>query len=125
MENILEIQKKAFLKEGPPSLEQRTDLLKRCVALIETHQEKIIKANKTENDILSKCIKKAYDREDNNQQWAYWYRAWSEYLERTIQNAFKKQDWSVFKIYYKILKLPKIRAHYKKYGAVKENIFEL
>ena len=44
MENILEIQKKAFLKEGPPSLEQRTDLLKRCVALIETHQEKIIKA---------------------------------------------------------------------------------
>ena len=44
MENILEIQKKAFLKEGAPSLEQRTDLLKRCVALIETHQEKIIKA---------------------------------------------------------------------------------
>ena len=44
MENILEIQKKAFLKEGPPSLEQRTDLLKRCVVLIETHQEKIIKA---------------------------------------------------------------------------------
>ena len=44
MENILEIQKKAFLKEGPPSLEQRTDLLRRCVALIETHQEKIIKA---------------------------------------------------------------------------------
>ena len=36
MENILEIQKKAFLKEGPPSLQQRTDLLKRCVALIET-----------------------------------------------------------------------------------------
>ena len=44
MENILEVQKKAFLKEGPPSLEKRTDLLKRCVALIETHQEKIIKA---------------------------------------------------------------------------------
>ncbi len=44
MENILEVQKKAFLKEGPPSLEKRTDLLKRCVALIETYQEKIIKA---------------------------------------------------------------------------------
>ena len=44
MKNILEVQKKAFLKEGPPSLERRTDLLKRCVALIETHQEKIIKA---------------------------------------------------------------------------------
>ena len=44
MQNILEVQKKAFLKEGPPSLEKRTDLLKRCVALIETHQEKIIKA---------------------------------------------------------------------------------
>jgi len=44
MENILEVQKKAFLKEGPPSLEKRTDLLKRCVALIETHQDKIINA---------------------------------------------------------------------------------
>ena len=44
IENILEVQKKAFLKEGPPSLEKRTDLLKRCVALIETHQDKIIKA---------------------------------------------------------------------------------
>ncbi len=44
MENILEAQKKAFLKEGPPSLEKRTDLLKRCVALIETHEDKIINA---------------------------------------------------------------------------------
>ena len=44
MQNILEVQKKAFLKEGPPSLGKRTDLLKRCVALIETHQDKIIKA---------------------------------------------------------------------------------
>ena len=42
MENILEIQKKAFLKEGPPSSEKRTDRLRRCVALIETHQDKII-----------------------------------------------------------------------------------
>ena len=42
MEKVLEIQKKAFLKEGPPSLEIRKDLLKRCVALIETHDEKII-----------------------------------------------------------------------------------
>ena len=44
MENILKIQKKAFLKEGPPSLEKRTDRLRRCIALIETHQDKIIKA---------------------------------------------------------------------------------
>ena len=55
MENILEI-KKSILKEGPPSLEQRTDLLKRCVALIETHQEKIIKAlnQDFQNDPLMK-----------------------------------------------------------------------
>ena len=26
MENILEVQKKAFLKEGPPSLEKRIEL---------------------------------------------------------------------------------------------------
>ena len=44
MEDILEIQKKAFLNEGPPSLTKRIDLLKRCIALIETHEEKIIKA---------------------------------------------------------------------------------
>ena len=44
MEKVLEIQKKAFLKEGPPSLEIRKDLLKRCVSLIETHEEKIIEA---------------------------------------------------------------------------------
>ena len=102
-------------------LDKRTKALLKIIEI----QERIIKANKSENDILSKCIKKAYDREDNNQQWAYWYRAWSEYLEKTIQKAFKKEDWSVFKVYYKILKLPQIRAHFKKYGAVKENIFEL
>ena len=44
MKDILKIQKKAFLKEGPPSLTKRIDLLKRCIALIETHEEKIIKA---------------------------------------------------------------------------------
>ena len=44
MEKVLEIQKKAFLKEGPPSLEMRKDLLRRCATLIETYEEKIIKA---------------------------------------------------------------------------------
>ncbi len=44
MEKVLEIQKKAFLEEGPPSLEKRKDLLRRCAALIETHEKKIIKA---------------------------------------------------------------------------------
>ena len=46
MERILEIQKKAFLKEGPPSLTTRKDLLRRCAALIETHENKIIRAFK-------------------------------------------------------------------------------
>ena len=44
MEKVLEIQKIAFLKEGPPSLETRKDLLRRCATLIETYEEKIIKA---------------------------------------------------------------------------------
>ena len=44
MEKVLEIQKKAFLEEGPPSLEKRKDLLRRCASLIETHEKKIIKA---------------------------------------------------------------------------------
>ena len=42
MEDILEIQKKAFLEEGPPSLTKRIDLLKRSIALIETNEKKII-----------------------------------------------------------------------------------
>ena len=44
MEKVLEIQKKAFLKEGPPSLDMRIDRLRRCRALIESNEEKIIKA---------------------------------------------------------------------------------
>ena len=44
MREILEIQRKAFLEEGEPSLNQRIDRLKRCIALIETHDEKIINA---------------------------------------------------------------------------------
>ena len=53
MEDILEIQKKAFLNEGPPSLTKRIDLLKRCIALIETHEEKIIiKVERKKNIVL-------------------------------------------------------------------------
>ena len=88
-------------------------------------QEKIIKANKEENDILSNCLKKSYDREDNSKQWAFWYRAWSEYLEKQIQKAINKKDWNEFRFYKKILKLPEIVEHYKKHGSVKENPFEL
>ena len=52
-------------------------------------QEKIIESNKKENDILEDCLKKSYEREDNMKQWAFWYRAFSEYLEQCIQVFIK------------------------------------
>ena len=44
MKEILELQKKAFIRHGPPTYDQRVDSLKRCIALIETHDDKIIEA---------------------------------------------------------------------------------
>ena len=58
-------------------------------------QEKIIKANKTENDILSKCIKKAYDREDNNQQWTI-DRDW-ETLSKRYEGNYPEWALKAFK----------------------------
>lgn len=42
MRHILEIQKKAFLENGQPTYNQRLDSLKRCIALLETHDEQIV-----------------------------------------------------------------------------------
>lgn len=42
MRHILEIQKKAFLENGQPTYNQRVDSLKRCIALLETHDEQIV-----------------------------------------------------------------------------------
>ena len=44
MRETLELQKKAFIKDGPPTYNQRADSLKRCIALIETHDDQIIEA---------------------------------------------------------------------------------
>ena len=38
MRHILEIQKKAFIENGQPTYNQRLDSLKRCIALLETHE---------------------------------------------------------------------------------------
>ena len=42
MKHILEIQKKAFIENGQPTYNQRLDSLKRCIALLETHDEQIV-----------------------------------------------------------------------------------
>ena len=44
MKDILDLQKRNFIENGHPSLEQRLDRLKRCVALIETHDDQIIES---------------------------------------------------------------------------------
>ena len=42
MRHILEIQKKAFIENGQPTYNQRLDSLKRCISLLETHDEQIV-----------------------------------------------------------------------------------
>ena len=51
MKDILDLQKRNFIENGHPSLEQRLDRLKRCVALIETHDDQIIESLKSEDQI--------------------------------------------------------------------------
>ena len=86
-------------------------------------QEKIIKANKKENDILEDCLKKSYEREDNMKQWAFWYRAFSEYLEQCIQVFIKTKKKTIFIPYLKALKNPRVQESQKKLGVLKFNPF--
>ena len=44
IKTIWKAQKKAFIKDGPPTYNQRVDSLKRCIALIETHDDQIVEA---------------------------------------------------------------------------------
>ena len=59
MREILNLQKKAFVENGQPSYEQRLDSLKRCIALLETHDEQIVEAlnedykNRSETEIMT------------------------------------------------------------------------
>jgi hypothetical protein len=86
-------------------------------------QEKIIKANKKENDILSDCLKKSYEREDNMKQWAFWYRAFSEYLERCIQVFIETKRKTIFTPYLNTLKNPRVQESQKQLGTLKFNPF--
>ena len=62
MRDILEIQKRAFIKNGQPSYNQRLDSLNRCIALLETHDEQIIEAlnedykNRSHHEIMTSEI---------------------------------------------------------------------
>ena len=62
MREILDLQKKAYIKEGVPTYHQRADRLKRCIALIETHDEQIIEAlnedykNRSKHEIMTSEI---------------------------------------------------------------------
>ena len=59
MRETLELQKKAFIENGQPSYNQRLDSLKRCIALLETHDVQIVEAlnedykNRSETEIMT------------------------------------------------------------------------
>ena len=62
MKDILDLQKRNFIENGHPSLEQRLDRLKRCVALIETHDDQIIESlnadykMRSKYEIITSCL---------------------------------------------------------------------
>ena len=62
MKDLLELQKAEFVKNGIPSYNDRVDVLKRCIALIETHDEQIIEAlnqdfqNRSRTEIITSEI---------------------------------------------------------------------
>ena len=62
MRETLELQKKAFITNGQPSYNQRIDSLKRCIALLETHDTQIVEAlnedykNRSESEIMTSEI---------------------------------------------------------------------
>ena len=45
MRETLELQKKAFIENGQPTYNQRLDSLKRCIALLETHDVQIVEGD--------------------------------------------------------------------------------
>ena len=59
MRETLELQKKAFIENGQPTYNQRVDSLKRCIALLETHDVQIVEAlnedykNRSETEIMT------------------------------------------------------------------------
>ena len=84
-------------------------------------QEKIIKQEKAVSTKLEKLFMSELDKSHKYHQWAYWYRAWSEYLEHTIQRYMKSKDPSHFDNYSKVLKNPRIMD--KSFPPLEENIF--
>ena len=62
MLDTLNLQKKAFIENGQPSYNQRVDSLKRCIALLETHDDQIVQAlnedykNRSESEIMTSEI---------------------------------------------------------------------
>ena len=73
-------------------------------------QETIINKKENEFKALEKCFFRVMDTNDNNHQWSFWYRAWSEYLEKIIQQYLKTKDPKTFDVYWKILKNPVTRV---------------
>ena len=99
---------------------KKIDIVKDLKTIISI-QEKIIKANESELDSIDKNFFNVYDHNESMQQWAYWYRAWSEYLEKCIQEFRRTKKKSAFNNYFKSLNNPEL----KKTKKLKKNVFDL
>lgn len=86
-------------------------------------QESIIKLKENEFKIIERVFDRVQDGSDNWQQWAFWYRAWSEYLESTIQKYLKTKKRKTFDNYKKVLSNPKVMD--KAFPPLKPNCFDM
>ena len=83
----------------------KKSLTKKDYEKIISIQESIIKLKENEFKIIERVFDRVLDTSDNYRQWAFWYRAWSEYLESTIQKYFKTKKHKVFDNYKKVIEI--------------------
>ena len=94
MKDLLELQKAEFVKNGIPSYNDRVDVLKRCIALIETHDEQIIEAlnqdfqNRSRTEIItseiSQTIRNLNFSIKNLKKWMKPQRSSSSFMADTL-----------------------------------------
>ena len=86
-------------------------------------QESIIKLKENEFKIFERVFDRVLDTSHNYHQWSFWYRAWSEYLESTIQKYLKTKKRKVFDNYKKVLSNPQVMD--KAFPPLKSNCFDM
>ena len=101
----------------------KKSLTKKDYEKIISIQESIIKLKENEFKIFERVFDRVLDTSHNYHQWSFWYRAWSDYLESTIQKYLKTKKQKVFDNYKKVLSNPQVMD--KAFPPLKSNCFDM